>query len=175
MRLLSSPLGRLRRHYDVVVVGSGYGGAITAARLAGTWTRDEAAATDCPAPRRAVRVAVLERGQEILPGEFPQRFSQLLGHTQLQIRGNRLGGRGRLFDLRIDRDLSVLTGSGLGGTSLINANVVLEPGPQVRSANDWPDELHFSDKEWNARFDRVRSWLNARPYPEPTRRELVPV
>jgi cholesterol oxidase len=31
---LSSPVGDMKDHYEVVVIGSGYGGAITASRLA---------------------------------------------------------------------------------------------------------------------------------------------
>ena len=55
---LARPLDRLQRHYDVVVVGSGYGAGVAASRLA----------------RAGKRVAVLERGREFLTGEFPSRF-----------------------------------------------------------------------------------------------------
>ncbi|MGH9262365.1 MAG: NAD(P)-binding protein, partial [Acidimicrobiales bacterium] len=49
---LSLPLDRLRERYEVVVVGSGYGGAIAASRLA----------------RTGRSVCVLERGRELRPG-----------------------------------------------------------------------------------------------------------
>lgn len=173
MRLLSSSLGRLRGHYDVIIVGSGYGGAITAARLAGATTGSEKASARGDSGPRRLRVAVLERGEEILPGEFPRHLPGLLGHLQLQVRGQRWGGSGRLFDLRIDRDLSVLTGSGLGGTSLINANVVLEPTPAIRNSKHWPAALKFGEDCWQDRFDRVRDWLHAGPYPDPTSQPAV--
>jgi choline dehydrogenase-like flavoprotein len=51
--------------YDVVVVGSGYGGAITAARLATTQWAD-------PKPT----VCILERGKEWLPGQFPDALRE---------------------------------------------------------------------------------------------------
>ncbi len=54
---LSKPGSELKAHYDVVVVGSGYGGGVAASRLA----------------RCGRRVAVLERGREFLPGDFPDR------------------------------------------------------------------------------------------------------
>ncbi len=55
MSRLSLPLSALKRRYDVIVVGSGYGGGVTASRLS----------------RAGKRVAVLERGREIATGEFP--------------------------------------------------------------------------------------------------------
>ena len=39
----------------------------------------------------------------------------------------RVGRRTALFDMRVNKDVSVLVGCGLGGTSLINAGVMLEP------------------------------------------------
>ena len=52
---LSRPVELLRRNYDTVVIGSGYGGAVAASRLA----------------RAGESVCVLERGREKWPGEYP--------------------------------------------------------------------------------------------------------
>jgi cholesterol oxidase len=43
-----------------------------------------------------------------------------------------------LYELVTFRDISVLKGSGLGGTSLVNANVVIEPQPEVFELAGWP-------------------------------------
>ena len=113
MRLSSTPA--LRPHYDVVVVGSGYGGGVAASRLA----------------RAGRSVAVLERGREIPTGEFPSRFPDLRG--DMQVRGSRLriGPSTGLFDVRFGADMHVLVGCGVGGGSLINAGVALTPDPRV--------------------------------------------
>lgn len=99
---LGLPLQRLGAEYDIAVIGSGYGGAVMAARLA---------------PGR--RLCVLERGREWSPEAFPARLGEAL--TQFRSAAAPLG----LFDYRAGETVDVLTGSGLGGTSLINANVVV--------------------------------------------------
>ena len=69
---LSRSLEHVRDRYDVVVVGSGYGGGVAASRLA----------------RAGKRVAVLERGREFVTGEFPARFPDL--RDEMQLTGKRL-------------------------------------------------------------------------------------
>ena len=56
MKPLSRPLSAIKETYDAVVVGSGYGAGVAASRLA----------------RMGLSVCVLERGREILPGQFPK-------------------------------------------------------------------------------------------------------
>src|SRR5262245_29022943 len=108
MASLSTPLSELQSRYDVVVIGSGYGGAIAANRMSG----------------RRLSVCVLERGIERRAGEFPSTFTTALGQLQAESRAGRIGRSTSLFDFRINRDVSVLVGCGLGGTSLINAGVM---------------------------------------------------
>jgi cholesterol oxidase len=115
----------------VVVVGSGYGGAVAAARLSGV--RRPTDQGDQP-----LSVCVLERGREYLPGEFPERFADLPGHVRInrfdtaELTGDAAG----LFDVRIGADVSVLLGNGLGGGSLINAGVAEVPDAAIFNA--WP-------------------------------------
>lgn len=105
-----------QRVWDVVIVGSGYGGATAAASFAGL--RDSAG--------KLLSVCVLERGGEYLPSDFPSRFAELPGHarmpTEQGLRGNATG----LFDVHVGKDVCALVGSGLGGGSLINAGVLVK-------------------------------------------------
>jgi choline dehydrogenase-like flavoprotein len=63
-------------HCDVLVVGSGYGGAVAAARLAGA--RPEGGGDP-------IKVWLLERGNEMLPGMFPANFAELPGHVRFSM------------------------------------------------------------------------------------------
>lgn len=112
--------------FDVLIVGSGYGGAIAAAELAGCTT-----ASGAP-----VRVAVLERGREYLPGAFPSQLAELPSHLRGAFAGKKRAGEG-LFDIRADGDVSVVQANGLGGGSLINAGVMEVPRPPVFDER-WP-------------------------------------
>jgi choline dehydrogenase-like flavoprotein len=122
---------------DVLIVGSGYGGAVAAARLAGTQLAGEAGS------RRPARIWVLERGREYLRGMFPTRWSELPGHVRFSRQDGRpaRGYAEALFDVRIGSDAHVLLGNGLGGGSLINAGVMAQPDAAVWESG-WPDSLH---------------------------------
>jgi len=110
------------RCFDVLIVGSGYGGSMAAAELAGQQVMEDGRL-------RPLRVGVLERGKEYLPGEFPSHFSELPGHLRLGLQETgRVGGKHEgLFDVRLGDDVAALVANGLGGGSLINAGVLLEP------------------------------------------------
>jgi cholesterol oxidase len=120
---LSSSISKIAPDYDTVVVGSGYGGAIAAYRLGG--------------PGR--KVCLLERGREIRPGGYPDTLLKALGEIQIDGPRRHLFSPTALFDFRLNREINVLVGCGLGGTSLINANVVARPEPWVFEDPHWPE------------------------------------
>jgi len=131
----------LEAEYDAVVVGSGYGGGVTAHRLAEAgWS-----------------VCVLERGREIRPGGYPATTRQGLGQIQAHTRRLDLGSPTGLFDLRLGRGMSVLVGCGLGGTSLINAGVMLPAGDAVFDER-WPEPLQGGD-DLAAAYGRAETML----------------
>lgn len=135
--------------YDAVVVGSGYGGGVAASRLA----------------RIGLKVAVLERGREFLPGEFPDTLLGANGELQISGRGRRIGSADALFDLRMGADVHALVGCGLGGTSLINANVCLTPDLLVLEDEAWPEDIR-ADHRLNIGFHRARGMLQPERLPE---------
>ena len=142
--------------FDVVIVGSGYGGAIAAARLAGATATDE--------DNREITVCVLERGREYLPGMFPPRLSDLAGHVRFSTEGTTCarGEREGLFDVRIGKDVSAVVANGLGGGSLINAGVMAEPDDDVFARPDWPEAIRNEPvNDRKARFAHVKELLGA--------------
>ena len=126
--------------FDVVIVGSGYGGAIAAARLAGA--TDETYRNIDGTPRE-ISVCVLERGREYLPGMFPSKLADLAAHVRFSTEGGTCarGEREGLFDVRIGSDVSAVVANGLGGGSLINAGVMAEPSNDVFMRPEWPREI----------------------------------
>lgn len=117
--------------YDVIIVGSGYGGSIAAAGFAGATTGEG----------REISVCVLERGQEYLPGMFPSRLADLPRHVRFCMPDSTSPGGSRegLFDVRIGPDVSSVVANGLGGGSLINAGVMEEPHDSV--FRGWPETV----------------------------------
>ena len=121
MARISRPIEDISQHYDVVVIGSGYGGSIAASRMA----------------RAGRKVCLLERGREYLPGEYPATAKDGLREIQYNTPLGHIGSRLGLFELHINDDMNALVGCGLGGTSLINANVSLRPNARLWDDPRW--------------------------------------
>ena len=122
MARLSKPVGELKEHYEIVVVGSGYGGSIAANRMA----------------RAGRQVCLLERGREFLPGEYPDSEIEAVEEIQYNTPEGHIGSHLGLFEMHVNADMNAVVGCGLGGTSLINANVSLRPDPRLWEDPRWP-------------------------------------
>jgi choline dehydrogenase-like flavoprotein len=149
-------------HCDVLVVGSGYGGAVAAARFAGA-TRTPAEGDGQPRP---ARVWVLERGLEHPAGSFPATLEALPGHARVSARGmaRPLGERTGLFDLRLGPDMQALVANGLGGGSLINAGVLEVPHRAVFDTPQWPRAI--GRRAFLRAANRVRRTIDAQYVPD---------
>ena len=147
---IAKPLSEAKSHYTVLVVGSGYGAGVAASRLA----------------RAGQDVCVLERGKEMLPGEYPNKIGDAQGSVQFNVKGGRIGAPDALFEVHVNDDQYALVGCGLGGTSLINANVSLELDKRLLDQAHWPrafrDDPHLVD----AYYERAREMLAPNAYPD---------
>lgn len=118
-------------HFGVIVIGSGYGAAITAAKLSQRL-------------RPEYRIGILERGKEWIPGSFPDTFPNVLNKARAVLAGPTRGQVTQplgLFNLMMNDEVNILTGSGLGGGSLINASIALRPHREVFEQSRWPMAL----------------------------------
>jgi cholesterol oxidase len=129
------------RDFDVVVVGSGFGGAVTACRLA------EAGST----------VLVLERGRRWTKADYPRRPDDawLFDHDRPQQHNGWL-------DLRFYKNMAIAQGAGVGGGSLCYSSVVMEADAECFAAG-WPPEL--SRAELDPYYTQVLTMLAVRPIP----------
>ncbi len=116
----------MRDHYDWVIVGSGFGGSVSALRLS----------------EKGYRVAVLEQGRRWEPSDFPETNWNLrdwLWRPALGLRG--------IFQMTFLRHVTVLHGVGVGGGSLVYANTLPKPprpffeSPSWAHLADWQTEL----------------------------------
>jgi cholesterol oxidase len=113
--------------YDVVVVGSGFGGSVAALRLT----------------EKGYRVGVLEAGRRFADDELPEtswRLSRYLWAPWARCFG--------IMRVTLLRDVLIASGTGVGGGSLVYANTLYEPASdafyrdrQWAHITDWKDEL----------------------------------
>ncbi|KAL5611619.1 hypothetical protein BROUX41_000796 [Berkeleyomyces rouxiae] len=162
---LSRAIPLMRNSYDFIVIGSGYGGGIAASRLARS-----------QGPDGRNSVCILERGSEKWPGEYPStptsslsqvRCSGVLDpgnarHFKIPIKGGNPNG---LYHIHMGKGLSCFMGNGLGGTSLINANVFLPADKGVLSLPTWPTEIREDPESLNQYYDKVAAVLEPETYP----------
>jgi cholesterol oxidase len=128
---------------DNVIVGSGFGGSVMAYRLAA----------------EGKEVCLLERGKAYAPGDFP-RDPRRMAQNLWDPSGGRLG----LFDIWSFRRLDVILSSGLGGGSLIYANVLFRKPPEwfvQQDGQPWP--IGYGDLEDH--YGAVEGMLKAERFP----------
>ena len=124
----------MQASYDAVVIGSGFGGAVAACRLAQA--------------RRSV--LVLERGRRYARNSFPRNWNDPTDGWLWPVRQG-------LFELKHFSHMMVIQGAGLGGGSLIYANVHLRAPEE-----DWR-AAHPALGRWLAVFGALPSCVATRP------------
>ncbi|MCX6055153.1 MAG: GMC family oxidoreductase [Chloroflexi bacterium] len=111
--------------FDFIVIGSGFGGSVSALRLT----------------EKGYRVAVLEKGLRYEPADFPKTN----WHLRRSVWMPRLGLLG-IQALTLLRHVLVLHGVGVGGGSLVYANQLIEPDKAIL------DKLEWGSEDWKERL-----------------------
>jgi len=138
----------VKKDFDVVIIGSGFGGSVSALRLR----------------EKGYSIAVLEAGRRFKDKDFPKtswRLRKFLFAPGLGCYG--------IQRIHVLPDVLILAGAGVGGGSLVYANTLYQPGdeyfndPQWSSITDWKSEL----EPW---YDQARRMLGVieNPYFSPS-------
>ena len=133
-------------HFDAIVVGSGFGGSVMSYRLA----------------EAGLRVCLLERGKAYPPGSFPRS-----PYTLRESFWNPKAGIYGLYDFWSFHRIHALVASGLGGGSLIYANVLLRKDERwfVDEGENGYERWPVTRADLEPHYDRVEGMLRPQPYP----------
>ncbi|KAI2615936.1 FAD/NAD(P)-binding domain-containing protein [Hypoxylon sp. NC1633] len=156
---ISKPMELMRHSYDCVVIGSGYGGGVAASRMA----------------RAGESVCLLERGKERWPGEYPDDTGDAV--EQLHYSGEfapdwlpkkivQGGDPTGMYHLIFGNGQNAIVCNGLGGTSLMNANVYLEADKDTLGLEAWPKEIREDPSCLDEYYDKAAKVLEPEEYPQ---------
>ena len=135
-------MAQLKMDFDVVVIGSGFGGSVMTCRLA----------------EKGYSICLLERGQRYGFGEFPRHT-----HELKDIAWDPDDDLFGLYEANMfpKSDAYIVCASGLGGGSLVYANVLLKMPEDFFQT--WPGGI--TRQKMDPYYDRVLTMLEASPYP----------
>ncbi len=137
----------MKELYDVVVIGSGFGGAINACRLA----------------QAGRSVCILERGKRWGKKDFPRTTGQV-AHAFWNSKDY------GLLDYRAFEDIDVIQASGVGGGSLVYFNVHIRAPQEIFENPRWPRGVKRD--VLNPFYDKAREMLEARPLTPPAEYDM---
>lgn len=131
-------------NYDYIIIGSGFGGAVSALRLA----------------EKGYKVLVIEKGKWYRPTDFPKtnwNFRKWLWIPFLRFFG--------IMKITIFRHVAVLSGTGVGGGSLVYANTLPIPKADFFRSGSW-SKLNDWEKALEPHYATARKMLGATPNPQ---------
>jgi len=141
----------MNHDYDFLIVGSGFGGSVSALRLS----------------EKGYRVCVVEQGRRWTPANLPRtnwKFWDYLWRPFWGLRG--------FLNLRLFRHVMILHGNAVGGGSITYANTLLVPPTSVWSDGNWAG-LDNWDAQMPAHYATAKRMLgvtqNLRPGPADAR------
>ena len=132
-------------HFDVTVIGAGFGGSIAA----------------CRAAEAGKSVLVLERGKRYRPGDFPRNVRDV---NELFWRYPRKKSSLGLYEVRFFSGIGAVVAAGVGGGSLIYANIHIRPDASVFNDPRWPTSINRQSLE--PFYSKVERMLSIAPLPK---------
>ncbi len=129
--------------YDYVVIGSGFGGSVAALRLS----------------EKGYRVLVIEKGKWFSAEDFPKSNWNLKRWLWVPIL--RFFG---FFKITYFRHISILSGVGVGGGSLVYANTLPVPGPEYFKGDSWSHLANW-EEELKEHYQTALTMLGAAKNP----------
>jgi cholesterol oxidase len=123
---MTSDKALTEQQYDVVIIGSGFGGSVAALRLT----------------EKGYKVLVLEAGRRFKDEDFPKTSWNIRSFLWAPL----LGCFG-IQNISVLKNVMILSGAGVGGGSLVYANTLYTPpqafydDPQWKHITDWKTEL----------------------------------
>jgi len=136
--------------FDYIVIGSGFGGSVSALRLA----------------EKGYRVGVLEKGKEWKTPDFPKTNWNIRKYLWLPF----LGCYGYQM-LTTFRHVMILHGGGVGGGSLVYANQLLVPPDKVFESRSWC--IQNVKETLKPYYETARNMLGANVSPQVGRADLL--
>ncbi|MGB5809000.1 MAG: GMC family oxidoreductase, partial [Polyangiales bacterium] len=139
------------RHYDWIIVGSGFGGSTSAHRLT----------------QKGYSVLVIEKGRRWAPEDFPKNnwnVKNWLWEPAIGLRG--------IFQMTPLKHMTVYSGVGVGGGSLVYANTLPTPTKEFFEAESWGDLADW-ETELTPHYQTAKRMLGAAKNPVETRGDRI--
>jgi len=139
------------QHYDWVIIGSGFGGSVSAHRLT----------------QKGYKVLVIEKGRRFKQEDFPKTnwdLKRWMWNPAMGLKG--------FFQMSFLKHMTVLHGVGVGGGSLVYANTLPTPTSEFFQSGSWGDLADW-ETELAPHYDTAKRMLGATPNPLMTKGDYV--
>jgi cholesterol oxidase len=138
-------------HYDWVIIGSGFGGSVSAHRLT----------------QKGYKVLVIEKGRRFAEEDFPKTnwdLKRWMWNPAMGLKG--------IFQMSFMKHMTVLHGVGVGGGSLVYANTLPTPKSAFFQSGSW-STLADWETELAPHYATAKRMLGATPNPLMTQGDHV--
>jgi cholesterol oxidase len=135
---------KAKPEYDYIIIGSGFGGSISALRLT----------------EKGYKVLVIEKGKKYTPEQFPKTNWNV--RKWLWVPSLRFFG---FFKMTFYRHIGVLSGVGVGGGSLVYANTLPRPPKEFYNSGNWAGLADW-ENELRPHYDTAEKMLGAEVNPK---------